>query len=295
MPPGGEKVIVWSFLRKFESLTTLGAIGNIPYEFVFPSLILLVFLARFWSGAMRLDGRRAAGLLALLVCFIVLPARVHAATLVDLRMILGIAAIVLAVAEERPAWRWPAFDLAAKYLIVFLVAARVLSFAVLWIPMNALAAPYAELSKMVKDGSAVAFVYDGRHAPQRQRLLIEEWLEVVRTRGAHLPLDNLLIYADYWHLHMYYFRGRDVFLSNLFLNFFIRSKEDRPFPVVETPLPILDAIDVVGRAPYDYVLSHIDLSHDKIAGKRLCVLAERGTAILYQVVAQDAPACGPAR
>lgn len=287
--PPGDSETVWVLAKKLEGLVSIGRMSNLPHEFLMFAAILAAIGLRFAAGTMRLDPRHAAGLVALVVCFLALPAKLQGVTLIDARMPMAIAGVLLAVARETPAARRPRLQTAAAALLVLLFAGRGVSLAASWLPLSGLNAAYAELARRVEPGSAVYFVLDGLTNAERERRIVAGWANAWRT--GHPPTrDTLTAYATFWHLHMPAFRGRDVYLSQTFQNFSLKQRPGLPLTLLyRVPLPLDQTVAVLANEPYDYVLSHIDLTGVSIPGKRLCLVDERAAVRLYRLATDTCP------
>jgi hypothetical protein len=298
--PSVESVgLMWSLDRKLGGLVSVGRMTHFPYEFAFPFLIYGLIGLKLWSGTFVIGARHLAGLTALLVLYLAAPAEVYGASLVELRLPMAITAVFLATVSEAPVRARPRASATATFLIGALVCARVASLAMTWTAAQALLPPYAELARLVPERSAVMFVYCGasRSLSTRPAEWLEHWKGMHKASDLFQP-DKLHLYMDYWHLHMAYFRDRDVYLSNTFQNFTVHKKPDVRFRIVETPLAWKVVPDLLASDPYDYVLSHEDLSELVIPGKCLCPVAARGSVRLYQLsrsresAAGALPTCG---
>jgi hypothetical protein len=276
----------WSLGRKLAALLSVGRMSNLPQEFVFPGLLLGAIALRATAGALRVDGRHAAGLLSLVACFLAMPSMLQGAGLADVRLSMGISAVLTAVAREEPGFR-PRLAVVSGVLVGLVLVLRPVSLAAAWLPLQFTVAPaYKELADRVRPGSAVLFVLDGQSGSERTQRIAEAWKAFVHS-GSPAPVDDPTAFANVWHLHMYYLRGKDLFLSEFFPNFSIRQKPALPFHADYTRRPPI--AELISQDPYDYVLTHADLGALPLVGKTLCPEAESGGVRLYRVAA--GPSC----
>lgn len=272
----------WTLGRKLAAILSVGRMSNLPPEFVLSALLLGAIALRAAAGALRIDGRHAAGLLGLAAAFVAMPNMLQGAGLADSRLTMGILAVLLAVARERPSPR-PSLATASAILVGFLLLLRPVSLAAAWLPLHLTLAPaYTELANQVRPGTSVLFVLDGLSGPERTQRIAEAWKAFLRG-DSPAPTDNPTAFANVWHLHAYYLSGKDVFLSELFPNFAVRQRPALAFHADYTRRPPL--AELVARDPYDYVMTHADLRALPLTGKTLCQIAERNGVRLYRVSA----------
>ncbi|MCC7348154.1 MAG: hypothetical protein IT538_12205 [Variibacter sp.] len=274
----GAGITSWSIHGKVDDVISIGRMFEFPHEYGMPFVFCGILAVMLWSGWLRVGVRAACGLAALAACFLLMPTEV--ARLGDMRLATAIMAILLSnVTEGAPRMR--RLPLSPRLGIAALVALRILGLAATWGPAHALVHAYAAVAVKVPERAAVAFAY-----PREPRHSFAAWLE--SWRSARTPLDlvapaALHLSLDYWHLHMLPFQGRDVLLSNFFLNRTIRAQHGSAFRVGTTPVPWALLPGYLRTDPYDYVISHEDLSDLDVPGKCLCRIAQSGPVRLYHI------------
>lgn len=273
--------------------------GNSPYDVIAVLLLLASIGLRLFDRSLLINALQIRVTACLALVALLLPNVLQGVGGADTRLILPIFIIFFALAGESAPKRSRKQRLKTLLYCMPTIISHTLIYAGvilrIWLVssqshfVSARLNAYRELAAQVPDSTSVYFIYDGMGTYQDiDRRLERSWLNWLRFIENPLTYDispGQLEHSQFlWYLHMAAFTGRDVAMSGLFGNFWIRNHGQSPIKrfILMAPKPLNDALSDISLQPYQYVISHIDLDMHPLPNKRLILVAKSGGAFLYK-------------